>query len=568
VLSLAPYSFYWLLLRPRDREPDSHHVQIPPTIRVNGTDVLDDLNRPALELALRRYIGKQRWYGGKQRTIQDVRVDDQIPLRIGGRRPRHFLLFVTVEFGQAEPETYVVPVASVKLDEADDQSTIALVESPQGVSRFVAGAGDEQFNHAVFEILRRNLTVNGRRGRIVGRPTREGRALNVRPTDHPAHPINAEQSNTSVVFGDVAITKLIRRIETGLNPDAELSRHLTDIGYEHTPQFLGTIEYEGAGHQPATLLLASSYVPNEGDEWKTTLDEMARILEISLVREPEPGDLPSRPLGGDQFETPPAWLHETATHLFARAQLLGERTADLHRALSDSDDPDFRPEPFTRLYQRSLYQALRGEARETFRRLRQAPLRGRALELASEVFAGEDAMVREFSRLTGDLMDVSRIRVHGDLHLGQVLASGHDVTFIDFEGEPARPLGERRLKRSALRDVAGIVRSYDYAARQALQQTIGRGVIDDQDSDRNAMHATLLGAWAGHAFWAGYRQRAHGTVFLPQSVLHTQLLLEVHVLQKAMYEIRYELDRRPDWIEVPLAALARMVVDMRMRSAA
>jgi maltose alpha-D-glucosyltransferase/alpha-amylase len=220
------------------------------------------------------------------------------------------------------------------------------------------------------------------------------------------------------------------------------------------------------------------------------------------------------------------------------------------------------------LYQRSLYQALRGEARETIRRLRRAPVRGRARELANEVFVNEDVMEHEFSRLTGELMDVSRIRIHGDLHLGQVLASGHDVTFIDFEGEPARPLGERRLKRPALRDVAGVVRSYDYAARQAFQQTIGRGLIDDADAEAHAVHATLLGAWAGRAYWAGYRQRANGTVFLPRSIVHTQLLLQVHVLQKAMYEVRYELDRRPDWLEVPLAALARMVGDIRMRSAA
>jgi maltose alpha-D-glucosyltransferase/alpha-amylase len=164
-------------------------------------------------------------------------------------------------------------------------------------------------------------------------------------------------------------------------------------------------------------------------------------------------------------------------------------------------------------------------------------------------------------------MEASRIRIHGDLHLGQVLASGNDVTFIDFEGEPARPLGERRLKRPALRDVAGVVRSYDYAARQALQQTVGRGVIEDGHEHDYTTHATLLGAWAGRAYWAGYRQRADDSVFLPRSMAHTQLLLEVHVLQKAMYEARYELDRRPDWVEVPLAALARMVTEIRMRSA-
>jgi maltose alpha-D-glucosyltransferase/alpha-amylase len=279
------------------------------------------------------------------------------------------------------------------------------------------------------------------------------------------------------------------------------------------------------------------------------------------------GDWPTLPLGSDHHETPPAWLNKSATHLFARAQLLGDRTADLHHALSDSTDPDFRPEPFTRLYQRSLYQALRGETRETMHRLRKASLSGEALELANKIFAGEDVIMHDFTRLTNGLMDVSRIRIHGDLHLGQVLASGHDVTFIDFEGEPARPLGERRIKRSSLRDVAGIVRSYDYAARQALHETVGRGVIEDGHEHDNATHATLLGAWAGRAYWAGYRQRADDSVFLPSSSSHTQLLLEVYVLQKAMYEVRYELDRRPDWVEVPLAALARMVTDIRMRSA-
>ncbi|HUP72775.1 MAG TPA: maltose alpha-D-glucosyltransferase [Acidimicrobiales bacterium] len=567
VLSLAPYSFYWLLLKTRDRVTDQGSLDGPPRIDIAGGDLLTDRHRPALELALRRYIGQQRWYGGKKRSIQEVRVDDVIPLRIGGRRPRQCLFLIHVEFADAEPETYVVPVSTVNVDAAQDDTTIALLNTHHGLKRFVAGVDDEQLNHAIFEIMRRGLTVAGGHGRIVGRPTKMGRTLNIRTTDHPARAINAEQSNTSVVFGDVAITKLIRRIETGINPDAELSRHLTDNGYLHTPQFLGSIEYETHGAPPATLLLASSFVPNEGDEWKTTLDEMARILESSVLRTPVSGDWPTLLLGSDHHEAPPAWLNKSATHLFARAQLLGDRTADLHHALSDSTEPDFRPEPFTRLYQRSLYQALRGETRETMHRLRRASLSGVALDLAHEIFAGEDVIMHDFTRLASELMEVSRIRIHGDLHLGQVLASGNDVTFIDFEGEPARPLGERRIKRSALRDVAGVVRSYDYAARQALQETVGRGVIKDGHEHDYATHATLLGAWAGRAYWAGYRQRADDSVFLPRSMGHTELLLEVYVLQKAMYEVRYELDRRPDWVEVPLAALARMVNEIRMRSA-
>jgi len=369
-----------------------------------------------------------------------VRVEDVIPLRIGGRRPRHCLFFITVEFADAEPELYVVPVTTVGFDEADDDTTIALVDTNHGPMRFVASVADGQLSHAMFEILRRGLTVSGENGQIIGRPTRPARTMSLRPADIPARAINAEQSNTSVVFGDVAITKLIRRIETGINPDAELSRHLTEQGYVHTPQFLGAIEYEAPGLPPATLLLASSFVPNEGDEWKTTLDEMARLLEIAVVHPLVSADWPALALGSDQRETPPAWLNESANHLFARAQLLGERTADLHWALSDSDAADFRPEAFTRLYQRSLYQALRGETRETMRRLRRASLQGRALDLANEVFAADDVIMREFTRLTGELMEAARIRIHGDLHLGQVLASGHDVTFIDFEGEPARPL--------------------------------------------------------------------------------------------------------------------------------
>jgi maltose alpha-D-glucosyltransferase/alpha-amylase len=239
------------------------------------------------------------------------------------------------------------------------------------------------------------------------------------------------------------------------------------------------------------------------------------------------------------------------------AQLLGERTAQLHRALAAIDDAAFAPEPFTALYQRSLYQTMRSQGMDTLailgRRLGElpAPIQD---EARTALARGGDVQQR-LRGLLGQRIDARRIRCHGDLHLGQVLWTGRDFVFIDFEGEPGRPLVERRHKRSAMTDVAGMLRSFHYAALGTLVSERVGGAVRPDD-------VAQLTPWAGHwyrsvavAFLRGYRQAADGAQFMPRSDDELTLLLSTAMLHKVMYELSYELNNRPDWVSVPLRGL-------------
>jgi maltose alpha-D-glucosyltransferase/alpha-amylase len=248
------------------------------------------------------------------------------------------------------------------------------------------------------------------------------------------------------------------------------------------------------------------------------------------------------------------------------SRLLGRRTAELHRALAGIEEPSFRPEPFTRLYQRSLYQSMRNRTAATMRllaaRARALPVEAR-LE-AEETLARRDAILALFQRIRERGVNGSRIRIHGDYRLGQVLYTGKDFVVIDFEGEPARPLSERRLKRSPLRDVAGMARSFHYAACAAIHRLRERGLVDPAGPHRLDEWARWWSGWATDVFLAGYLQEMDGTggpgeTILPSAPEDRRLLLEVFMLEKALYELRYEMENRPGWLGIPLEGVRQLI---------
>jgi maltose alpha-D-glucosyltransferase/alpha-amylase len=239
------------------------------------------------------------------------------------------------------------------------------------------------------------------------------------------------------------------------------------------------------------------------------------------------------------------------------AQLLGERTAQLHRALAAIDDPAFTPEPFTALYQRSLYQNMRSQGTDTLAILgrRLAELPAPIQDEARDALARGGEIQQRLRGLLGQRIDARRIRCHGDLHLGQVLWTGRDFVFIDFEGEPGRPLVERRHKRSAMTDVAGMLRSFHYAALGTLVSERVGGAVRPDDVAQLTPWAVHWYRTAAAAFMRGYRQAADGAAFMPHSDDELTLLLSTAMLHKVMYELSYELNNRPDWIAVPLRGL-------------
>jgi maltose alpha-D-glucosyltransferase/alpha-amylase len=244
------------------------------------------------------------------------------------------------------------------------------------------------------------------------------------------------------------------------------------------------------------------------------------------------------------------------------AGLLGRRTAELHIALAAAtDDPDFSPELYSALYQRSEYQSMRNLAGQVFRVLRARlsflPEADRAK--ASALLSGQDLVTARFQEYLRRRFTVTRIRTHGDLHLGQVLHAGKDFAIIDFEGEPARPLSERRRKRSALRDVSGMLRSFHYAALGSMLDHLRTGTLSPSVLDALGPWARLWQVWASWAYLKGYLNAAGEADFIPRDREELKILLDAFLLDKAIYELAYELNNRPDWVAIPLQGVSQVL---------
>ena len=311
--------------------------------------------------------------------------------------------------------------------------------------------------------------------------------------------------------------------------------------------------------EPSTIAVLSGFVPHESDAWRHTVDAFRLAHEELALDAPAPAVPSTRELQRGEG-TPPAMITGVLGGLLGDAELLGVRVAELHAVLGGpTTDPAFAPEPYTSLERRALYQSMRTKARRTLQALarHRHRLTGAAGADADVVLDGEAFLQSHYRRLLDVPVKALRIRTHGDLHLGQVLFTGRDFVIVDFEGEPARSIGERRLKHSAMRDVAGMVRSFDYAARTVMMEAEREGGQDD--AVRRDAWAGAFSTWAANAFMRGYR-----SVPLPDS-MHADdpdeeaMLFEIFLLDKAVYEVGYELDSRPEFLRVPLAGLRQLV---------
>jgi trehalose synthase-fused probable maltokinase len=357
--------------------------------------------------------------------------------------------------------------------------------------------------------------------------------------------MKGEQSNTSVKFGARAILKLYRRFEEGTNPDFAVGRVLTMRGFAHSPPLLGSLEYSRPAHEASTVALVQAFIENQGDAWQYTLRELERDLDS--VPEARTSNGESAKEAGSQ-----AYMD--------LAETLGRRTAELHLVLGqETDDPAFAPAPCTPGYWRALRARMERsiESSLVLLRRRLSDLGSVERRQAALVFELERQLLSRVGVLTDRHLDARRIRCHGDYHLGQVLYTGVDFVIIDFEGEPARPLAERQAKHVPIVDVAGMIRSFDYAAYAALQR---QGERHHKRGQR-----TELELWARHwsqsaadAFLSGYAAVAGDAPFWPSAADERAMLLEVHLIEKACYELSYELNNRPSWSGIPLEGLLRL----------
>jgi maltose alpha-D-glucosyltransferase/alpha-amylase len=564
-LTLGPHSFYWFRLEPQTVEDDLAAARRPPAFEVAGSwqNVFAKTNRPALEDALPGFLRGARWFGGKARRIKSAEIAETIPVGSEDSRLVGVIAIVGVEYAEGDPETYVLPLACATVERSRDllehhaRSVVARLQTREGERALHDAVGEPELPAALLEAIRRRRHLAADGARIEAIPTKAFRRLAGPPGERPEpRPLQAEQSNSSVVFGDRLVLKLYRRLDHGLNPDLEIGRFLTDrANFEHTAPVAGGLELRQGRAQPSTLGILHGYVANEGDAWSYTVDRVRGYLEGALARSAAHPEV--RVPASTAFEVvehgAPELAVETMAPYLESARLLGRRTAEMHVALaSDDEDPAFAPEAVTPFDQRSLYQSLRGVANRTLQVLRSQP----GLPGADQVLGLQQQILDRLRSILDVKITGSRIRVHGDFHLGQVLYTGRDFVIIDFEGEPARPIGERRLKRLPLVDVAGMVRSFHYAAHVAAR---AGDLVEPEQAVRIAPWVRLWYVSAAGTFLREYLDVVEGEAFHPRSREEFRVLLEGYVLGKALYEVSYEANNRPDWLPIPVAGVVELV---------
>jgi maltose alpha-D-glucosyltransferase/alpha-amylase len=561
-LTLAPYSFLWLELQQRT-QPTEASMDVAEPVPINAAagweGMLGGETGQRLETVnFVDYLPKQRWFAGKSRRIKSTRIVDWITLRSS----QSVLVLLEVLFDTGRSDVYLLPLALSFAGAAEELQRT----SPNAViSSVISGKESGLLHDAVFDdkvclellsLFENETALEGRHGCVRATPGGSFRdILGTASMPLPVRRGSAEQSNTSILYGDRFILKLLRRQEPGLNPDAEIGQYLTDKAhFDRVPPFAGLMEYQPREDtEPWTLAMLQGLVANEGDGWTWTTEELERYFETCAAL-PFPGDLRHGPQDLVELSEKPV-LQLARDHVgiyLDSATTLGCRTAELHLALAGAtDDPAFAPEAVPAADLQVLLADLHQHASSVLDALKERVpyLPDDVLEIAAAVLSQRTRILDHFKALRPETIPTWRTRVHGDYHLGQVLKVKTDFVILDFEGEPARPLSARRAKQSPLKDVAGMLRSFSYAAYSGLINFSAR-----RAGDRASLEpwARLWERCVAAEFLRAYRQTAKGAVFMPENTENFRKLLDIFLVDKVLYEVLYELNARPDWVRIPL----------------
>ena len=574
VFTLGPHDYFWFSLHPEaELEPEGERIWEPHRmiLRQDWREIFDGANKMRLEeRILPGYLKHKRWFRSKSRKIRRTLIGENIPVSAGDQE--FHLLQLEISYIEGESEIYLFPVGyapdreSGEAEPEDRSEVLAWIRTSKGSGRLYDALQSPAFRGALLSLIAQGRNINGNQGYLSGIPGKQAtEPLRSLEGSVESRLLRAEQSNTSLLYGDSYILKFYRCVEEGINPDTEVTSFLTDKAeFPHIPHYAGQIRYSHSSMRQYVLGMLQQYVPNQGDAWTFTQDHLHKFFENAMLtkqtREPVP-EIPLSPLYVG-YNTIPQRLHDCIGGYFLEMiHLLGRITGQLHLALSlGTDDPAFRPEPFSWHYQRSMYQSLRNLCRRTITTLRRSipRLSGEMRQQAQDIVDAENDLLGVFAELTRERINTIKIRNHGDYHLGQVLYTGNSFVIVDFEGEPARPLSERRLKRSCLRDVAGMIRSFHYAAHSALHQQL------TSSEDDLAYLSSWIDPWfraVSGMFLSGYQDTIMPSSLLPANKKSLELLFRCLLLEKAIYEVRYELNNRPDWLFIPVQGVKQLLAD-------
>ncbi|MEG4392790.1 maltose alpha-D-glucosyltransferase [Microcoleus sp. BROC3] len=590
-LCLSPHTFYWFTLTVKQEDFSLHGYQTDlPSLAVIGnwktafaTSQLSDM----LLSILPNYLRSSRWFIGTDRTTQSLEISEVVPVEIkdsAGEQSTVYILFLQLNYTEGMPETYVLPLGWEEMKGDADDRAIARLHFPETneVGILFDAAGDKGFLSALLGAIASSRSYKGAAGQLVGiadSPFRSEQDL----SHLEPHLFKKEQSNTSAGYGDRFVLKILRKVEEGINPELEIGRFLTERNsIQHYAPIAGALEYHTQGKQVVTVGILQKLIPDSIDAWSYTLDTLRDYFEqVMTVEAKHSGDnlstspenylpstltaqmqRPSNSLVADLSLEIPALARELIGSYLASAELLGQRTAELHLALaSDIENPAFAPENFTSFYQRSIYQQMRNLAGRTLLLLKKrlSHLPPATQKLAQTLLNREDLLMERFKSILNLRITADRIRCHGDFHFGQVLYTGKDFVIIDFGGERNRPLSERRMKRSPLRDVAGMLQSFNYAVTLALRNEVESGMIRPENLPEMQQWANVWHRWVTLTFVKSYLATAADANFLPKSIPELQVLLDAYILEKGVAELVYELNYRLDSVEIPLQRILQLL---------
>ena len=575
MLTLPGHSFYWFRLATEAVAPSWHEEsppvsELPVIVLPAGREPARTSDRLPLRLpsrqisllereALPNFLGVRRWFGAKGAKIDRVEVAERTEF------DRHWLLtLVRVSLDDSsgktsEAQRYFLPLSAAWEDDGEDgisgyaSSAVAKLRRRARMGVLRDAMADEGFCRSLLAAMGGEREIGMGEGSI--RFTRTAAFDEMlgeeAPSEVSVRRAGVEQSNTSVILGERMVLKAYRRLHEGTNPELEIGRHLTEVvGFGNTPPLGGAVEYVDPDGKPMTLAVLQGFVPNQGDGWSYTLDFLDRYLQDRLMT--------SWSLEEDGEEDD-GEFEARESYFASLMHTLGLRTGEMHEAFAvPTEDPAFAAETASRDEVRTWIETVLDDVRLTL-----TTLEKRRDTLPEDVRPDADRLLgleaRIFDRLesaAGEGLETIKSRLHGDYHLGQVLVEGNDFQIIDFEGEPARPLAERREKHSPLRDVAGMLRSFDYAARSAVRN------LSAERADQAETLEELVREWEQRtrkAFLDGYAEGTRDTSAPPRDENQMRALVELFTLEKALYEVRYELDNRPDWVGIPVRGILDLI---------
>lgn len=570
VLTLGFNDYYWFLLRKDINVISVKDKQKLPEIRLqkNLKELMEGTYLDYLKnQILPDYLKKCRWFASKSKHIRNVEILEDIPLISNNNSFQ--LLILKIYYTEGPVENYLLPICYTSAEDIEKTEN-----KPERMIAKLSIGGEEGFLYdAVYNKIFRNILlglmvrktyVRGIQARLKIRVTNGCKKLLNKNTGFiNSEVIKTEQSNTSINYDNIFLFKLYRRLEIGKNPETEMLKFITEkTKFSNIPPIDGAIEYLLPEGESITLGLVQRVVQNERDAWNFTLDALGRYFDRILSKKPKKEDIPkpSYSLLNSSYQDIHPLIHECIGEFyFEMISLLGKRTGQLHLALaSQPDDPDFSPEPFSKLYQQSVYQSMRSLVKKNMQMLKMDinNLSENLQYQAIELLTMEHEILNRLEKIAHNKITAMKIRIHGDYHLGQVLYTGKDFVIIDFEGEPARALGERRLKRSCFRDVAGMIRSFHYAAYNMF---LKHESIRPED-------LTILEPWIEPWYYAvsgtflnAYLETVCNAPFIPKEKKSIEILLESFLLEKAVYELGYEINNRPDWIMIPVRGILGII---------